>query len=79
MWSMQYGKNTHCSRCSYIGQTTKTFKQRAGAHYSNIRTGRKGTTLATHVIDLKNKGIETGEITWSKVKEIQPKRKGERI
>ena len=42
---------------SYIGQTTKTFKQRAGAHYGNIRTGRKATSLATHVIDLRSKGI----------------------
>ena len=64
---------------SYIGQTTRTFKQRAGTHLSNIRTGRKATTLATHVTDLRQEGIVDSNITWTKVKEINPRRKGERI
>ena len=31
------------------------------------------------MIDLRSRGIATSEITWSKVKEIQPRRKGEKI
>ena len=42
---------------TYIGQTTRTFKQRVGTHNSNIRTNRKATSLATYVVDLKRKGV----------------------
>ena len=68
---------------SYIGQTTKTFKQRVGVHNSNIRTNRKATALATYVVDLKYKGVVNNDvidkIEWSKIKAIDPRKKGDRL
>ena len=68
---------------SYIGQTTKTFHSRVGTHNSNIRTNRKATSLATYLVNLKQKGVIDNniieDITWSKIKKIHPRRKGDKI
>ena len=64
---------------SYIGQTQNTFKERLQGHNSNIRLGKKCTTLSTYITDLKKKGVVPDSITWSKVQQVMPRRKGDKI
>ena len=64
---------------SYIGQTANTFRTRWQGHNSNVRRGRKATTLCTHRLELKRKGVVEDSIKWSKLKEVNPRRKGDKI
>ena len=64
---------------SYIGQTKNTFRERLSGHNSNIRLGKKNTTLSTYITELKRRGTTPDSIKWSKVKQVQPRRKGEKI
>ena len=64
---------------SYIGQTKKTFRERWTGHNSNIRLCKNSTTLSTYIAELKKKGVEPDSIKWSKLKQVQPRRKGEKI
>ena len=63
----------------YVGQTANTFKTRLNGHNSDVRTEKRRTALCTYMIDQTKKGNEVKEIKWSKIKAIQPKKKGEKL
>ena len=59
---------------TYTGLTSQTFKKRWDQHMSDCRRG-EGTTLASHIGELKAKGIDVDLIThlhWSIKKNATP-------
>ena len=63
----------------YIGQTTNTFRNRLALHNSDVRTEKNRTGLTTYLIGKKKKGINVDEIKWSKMFEVHPRQKGEKM
>ena len=48
-------------------------------HNSDVRTEKHRTGLTTYLIDKRKKGINIDEIKWSKMFEVNPRQKGEKM